>query len=408
MDERTLQVFSMSFFNDVALAPSDPILGLNAAFYADERQNKINLTAGVYKSDDLKTPLMKCVKDYEKKFAEEGGSKEYLPIEGESHYLQEVGKLVFGKSHWQENSPSISCFQTIGGTGALRIAGEFLLKEIRSSLYLSDPSWPNHKGVFSQVGLDIQEYPYYDRQSNSLQFEAMKAKLALAQPGSVVLFHACCHNPSGLDPSLEEWQELATICKERNLLPFFDAAYLGFDKTVEEDARAIRIFAEKGMEMMVAVSFSKNFSLYGERVGALYVISKIPEIAKRVTSQIKILIRRNYSNPPIHGAKLVGGILSQEGYRKGWEAELAEMRDRVFHLKKAFSERLVAKVKSKDYHYLAKTKGMFCFCGLDQPVVERLIKEKGIYMTYDGRINVAGLTMSSIDYVADAIANLLG
>ena len=332
-------------------------------------------------------------------------SKQYLPIDGDKSYLEQVGQLVFGQSFWQKNSSCISSFQSIGGTGALRIAGEFLKKEIGSKIYISEPSWPNHKGVFSQAGLAIETYPYYDMKTNSMEFEKMVDCLSNLPAKTVVLFHACCHNPSGLDPTLPQWEQLAKICKERNLIPFFDAAYLGLDQGLEADSAALRLFASKGLEMLVAVSFSKNFSLYGERVGALYIISGSKEIAEKVTSQVKILIRRNYSNPPIHGAKIVAGILLDPHLRHAWEMELSEMRERIITLKISFCEKLSKEIKTKDFGYLVKTRGMFCFCGLEKTVVERLMKEYGIYMTYDGRINVAGLTVKSMDYVVQSIAS---
>lgn len=398
----------MSFFEKVSLASSDPILGLNAAFYKDERSFKVNLTAGVYKTEELKTPVMQCIKEYEQKLISEEMNKEYQPIDGDKKYLHEVGKFVFGKGFWHSHSARVSSFQTLGGTGALRVAGEFFHQEIGSGLYVSDPSWPNHKGVFSQCGLKVGTYPYYDLQTNTMQFEQMMSALKSLPAKSVIVLHACCHNPSGVDPSLQQWEEIAEICQSRELIPFFDAAYLGFGVGIDKDASAIRFFAEKGIEIAVAVSFSKNFSLYGERVGALYVVAQSESIAEKITSQIKILVRRNYSNPPLHGAKIVGGILSHDAFRMSWEIELSQMRDRIAQMKKIFSGELVAKVKSKDYRYLGNTNGMFCFCGLEKTEVERLIKEYGVYMTYDGRINVAGLTLSSMEYVTNAIANVIG
>lgn len=398
----------MSFFEKVSLAASDPILGLNAAFYKDDRPFKVNLTAGVYKTEELKTPIMQCVKTYEQKLVHEEDTKEYLPIDGDKKYLQEVGKLVFGKEFWRDQSAKISSFQTLGGTGALRVAGEFFHQEIHSGLYVSDPSWPNHKGVFSQCGFSVGTYPYYDLQTNTLQFDKMMSALKNLPAKSIVVLHACCHNPSGLDPTLKQWEEVAEVCRSKELIPFFDAAYLGLDKGLEEDAAAIRLFAEKGMEMAVAVSFSKNFSLYGERVGTLFIVSSDITVAEKITSQVKILIRRNYSNPPLHGAKVITGILSHDAYRMSWELELSQMRERIAHMKRVFAEGLVSKVKTKDYRYLGNTKGMFCFCGLEKVQVERLIKEYGVYMTHDGRINVAGLTLTSMEYVINAIANVIG
>ena len=397
----------MSFFDSIAMEAPDPILGLTGMFKADQRKHKINLTAGVYKTEDLTTPILSSVKKIEESILDAELSKEYLSIEGDLGYLHKVADLIFSKSFYADRKEHISSFQTLGGTGALRLGAEFIKKELSSSIFVSDPSWPNHKGIFSQCGIQVETYPYYDTTFGEMKFEEMIQSLENAPFKSCILFHASCHNPSGKDPSQEQWKALAAVCKKRSLLPFFDAAYLGFGVDFEEDAWPIRHFAELGMEMMIAVSFSKNFSLYGERIGALYIISESAETTKKITSQVKVLIRRNYSNPQLHGMKIVKGILSDPYLYNLWMEELCQMRSRVYSLKEEFSSILCKKVRTKNYEYLKETKGMFCFCGLDKVLVEKLIKEYAIYLTYDGRINIAGLTKSSMEYVADSIAKVI-
>lgn len=397
----------MSFFDNIPIAQVDPILGLEAAFKKDPRPHKINLTAGVYKDQDLKTPVMEAVKQAELLLA--GGSqvKSYLPIEGDSCYLSEVGRLVFGRKLWEEVSLSTSAFQTIGGTGALRLGAEMLKAFIGTSISIPSPSWPNHRGVFSQSGLMVLEYPYYDRENNALDFEGLCQFLCALDERSVVLLHACCHNPSGVDLTKQQWQELASICKAKRLLPFIDAAYIGFAEGVEEDCYGIRYFLSQGLEMLVAVSFSKNFSLYGERIGALFVTTTDPHLAERISGQMRVLVRRNYSNPQRHGEEIVTKILQDKSLKHLWLSELSFMQSRIQTLRNDFSHRMSSQITSIDYSYLVKTRGMFCFCGLTKEMVERLIKQYGIYMTYDGRVNIAGLLDSSMAYVVDSIKTVL-
>jgi aromatic-amino-acid transaminase len=399
---------AMSVFDHVQEASIDPILGLNAIFFQDNREFKVNLTAGVYKDEHMKTPVMHAVRKSERNILLEERSKEYLPIEGDLFFLQEVARWLFGNALWQKLLDRTSSFQAIGGTGALKVGADFLKKELHSNVYVSTPTWPNHYGIFSQAGHVVESYPYYDMKTNSLLFSEIIASLKKMPKKSVVLFHASCHNPSGLDLSIAHWEEIASICKDKELVPFFDAAYLGFGGTIDHDAMAIRLFAEKEIEMLIAVSFSKNFSLYGERVGALYILSKNEKTAKNINGQVKILIRRNYSSPPLHSAKIVREILKDDHLKKLWEDELCHMRERINGLKKEFSTKLINQITSKDYQYLLETKGMFCFCGLEKEAVETLMKEHAVYMTYDGRINAAGLSANTIDYVVDAIKKVVG
>ncbi len=398
----------MSCFSGIPPAPSDSIFGLMAQYHQDSRSCKVDLTAGIYKNESLKTPILKVVKQIESHLLTQEGNKEYLPIEGDKRYLELVSEMVFGKTLSSVLSECISGFQTVGGTGALRIAGEFIKHHIGEKVYVSDPSWPNHRGVFSQAGLTVGHYPYYNRNTNGINFTQMEQFLKQIPPKSVVLLHAGCHNPTGKDLSHAEWEMIYHICREGQLIPFFDAAYLGFHGTPEEDAYPIRLFAKKGIEMMVAVSFSKTFSLYGERIGALFVLSASGVMANNITSQIKIIIRRNYSNPPMHGMHIVAGILNDPLLKAGWLGELAQMRERIASMKKQFSLQISSKVVNKDYTYLQDAKGMFCFCSLDPEAVERLKREYAVYMTEDSRVNLAGLIPSNIDYVVDSIAKVIG
>jgi aspartate/tyrosine/aromatic aminotransferase len=398
----------VGFFENVLLASPDPIFGLNAAFKADPREKKINLSVGVYKTEDLKTPILNCVKKAEAELLTAEKTKEYLPIEGYHDYLDKLGELVFGKTFWAQSKTRIAHEQTIGGTSALRVGGDLLKQEkIADTLYLPDPTWPNHRAVFANLGMHIESYPYYDGKKHQLNFEGMCAALNRLPPRTVVLLHACCHNPTGADLSLEEWEKLSTIIRSKRLIPFFDLAYQGFGRSLEEDVEAVRLFAKEGHEMLLAVSLSKNFSLYAERVGALFVTCESHKIAEHVLSKMKIISRRSFSNPPLHGAGIVATILNSTALRNEWEKELSLMRGRIDTMRKTFSAELMRKAKKTDFSFLQERRGLFCFTGLTEAQVNRLIKEFGIYMPSDGRINVAGLNSENLDYVVDAIIAVL-
>ncbi|MCX6986980.1 MAG: aspartate/tyrosine/aromatic aminotransferase [Chlamydiae bacterium] len=398
----------MSCFARVLLAPSDPIFGLVSQYQRDPRSSKVDLTAGIYKNELLKTPIMQAVKKIEHYLLAQEDNKEYLPIQGDGGYLSAVANMVFGSDLSRNLSDCMSSFQTIGGTGALRIGGELIKQELGDKIYISDPSWPNHQGVFSRVGLVVTCYPYYNWVTHRFDFVAMEQFLNGLPPKSVVLLHAGCHNPSGQDPSFEQWQMMANLFRERDLIPFFDGAYLGFAGTPDEDAYPIRLFAKMGIDMFVAISFSKNFSLYGERTGALFVLSRDKDLEKNVASQLKTIVRRNYSNPPMHGMKIVKGILQDPILTKEWLSELAAMRQRIASVKQEFILKLSSSLISKDYKYLQEASGMFCFCSLGTKEVERLREEYAIYMTTDSRINLAGLISSNIDYVVNSIVKVVG
>jgi len=395
------------FFTHVAAAPADAILGLTAAFNADERSNKVNLSVGLCRTEDLQTPVMRCVKKAEALILEKEQTKEYLPIEGLKNYLHGLGELIFGNNFWQAHHKRIAAFQTPGGTGALRVGGDFLKMEITETIALSDPTWPNHKGVFSHCGMKVESYPYYDFQKHSLHWEEMVRVLRGLTPGSAVLFQAKCHNPTGLDLTLGQWKTVAGIVRENALLPFFDFAYQGLGEGLEEDAEAVRLFANEGIEMLVASSQSKNFGLYGERIGALFILAASEKSAHDLLSKLKTIARTLYSNPPMHGAKIVAEILSSPPLRKEWEAELKSYRGRITEMRALLAEALGRGTKKRDFSYLANRSGMFCFTGLNRAEVERLRAEFAIYMILDGRINVAGLNRHNLQYVADAILQVV-
>ncbi|HEX2580094.1 MAG TPA: amino acid aminotransferase [Rhabdochlamydiaceae bacterium] len=397
---------SKLFFHTVTSAILDPVFGLTTLFEADHRVNKINLGVGQYRNEKLMTPVLESVKLAETFLLREEESKEYLPIAGDARYLNKVGALVFGEFFWARESRRVSTIQALGGTGALRVGGEFLKLEVGERVVISDPTWPNHRGVFTSCKMAVDVYPYYDMRSQKLEFDRMVQYLKNLTPGTTVVLHACCHNPTGADLSMDQWKSLLKIFKENGLLPFFDFAYQGFGSSIEEDAKAIRLFAAEGIEMLVACSHSKNFGLYSERIGALYVVTESAKIAKAVESKLKIIARTNYSNPPRHGAAIVSHILSEPMLKKMWEQGVAGMQSRIEKMRRAFVEALSSRSMKRNYLYLAERVGMFCFSGLKKEEVERLQKEFAIYMPLDGRINLAGLSNENLLTVVDAITEV--
>ncbi len=395
------------FFHTITPAALDPIFGLTVLFDADKRPDKINLGAGQYRNDQQITPVLESVKLAETFLLREEESKEYLPIAGDSAYLNKVGALVFGEFFWAGEGKRVSRIQTIGGTGALRIGGDFLKQEVGERIVISDPTWPNHRGVFTRCGMVVDAYPYYDIQTQKLEFERMVQYLKSLTPGTGVVLHACCHNPTGADLSMDQWKVLLKLFKENGLLPFFDFAYQGFGISIEEDAKVIRLFAAEGMEMLVACSHSKNFGLYSERIGALYVVTESAKIAEVVQSKLKTIVRSNYSNPPRHGAAVVSHILSTPALKKMWEQEVEGMRQRIEKMRRLFIESLTSRSLKRNYLYLTDRAGMFCFSGLKKEEVERLQKEFAIYMPLDGRINIAGLSEENLLTVVDAITKVI-
>lgn len=397
----------MPFFNDLALLPDDPILSLPLAFAADPRPQKVNLGIGAYKTAEGHPLIMTSVKKAEHLILQKQTHKDYLPIEGDGEFLNYCLELLFGSQAPLVKSGLQFSAQTVGGSGALRIGAEFLAKLISKTIFLSQPSWQNHKHIFERAGLTVGSYPYFDSKTHLLDFIGMCKGISNMPPSSIILLHGCCHNPTGIDPNLEQWKELSALIKKQQLIPFFDIAYQGFGQSLEKDVQGIRQFAQDGHEMLIAYSFAKNFGLYGERVGFLTITTSQPEAATRVGSQIKAVIRGNYSTPPIHGARIVATILKSPELRQEWESELINMRDRVKEMRTALVAALLVKGQDKDFSYIHHQSGLFSFCGLDPDQVYRLQREKAIYMPSNGRVNIAGLNTQNIEYVAESLLSVM-
>ena len=398
---------SSSIFAAVEMAPHDPILGLNEAFNADTRSTKVNLGVGVYYTDEGKIPLLGAVKAAEQARLAAGPARGYQPIEGNRAYDTAVASLLFGKDSPLLQEGRTLTVQALGGTGALRIGADFLKRlNPAAKVYISDPSWENHRALFEAAGFEVENYPYYAPTTRGVDFAAMKACLASLDAGSIVVLHACCHNPTGADLSDAQWAEVVATCEARGLVPFLDMAYQGFAEGIDADAVAVRAFAASRLQFFVSSSFSKSFSLYGERVGALTVVTANREESPRVLSQVKRVIRTNYSNPPIHGAAVVAAVLGSPDLRQQWEDELAGMRVRIRAMRMALVEKLAARGKP-DFGFVTRQRGMFSYTGLSATQVERLRNEFGIYAVSTGRICLAALNSHNIDYVADAIAAVL-
>ena len=395
-------------FKNIEKAPPDAILGLNEAFKNERSSLKITLGVGVYRDEYGNTPILESVKKAEKIILDQEKTKNYLPIEGSEEYTSKVKELVFGKNSHLINNKRVVTVQSSGGTGALRIAGDFLHKFFpRSKIWLSDPTWENHKQVFNSAGMNTDTYPYYDKNSKWLDFNGICEKLNNIPSEDIVLFHAACHNPTGIDPNKEEWVKISNIVSEKNLLVLFDFAYQGFGNGLDEDAYAVRLFADKVKNFMVANSFSKNFGLYNERVGGLSVIANTPEEAENILSQLKICIRTLYSNPPNHGASIVSTILNDPDLHKQWLNELKVMRDRINHCRKLFVDELKSHGIKENFDFVLKQKGMFSYSGLTSEQVKTLKEKYALYMVSSGRINLAGINDRNIARIAQAIAKVL-
>ncbi|OQA33412.1 MAG: Aromatic-amino-acid aminotransferase [Betaproteobacteria bacterium ADurb.Bin341] len=398
---------SSSIFAAVEMAPRDPILGLNEAFNADPRSTKVNLGVGVYFDDSGKIPLLAAVRAAEEARLKASPPRGYQPIEGPAAYDQAVQNLLFGAGSEISQSGRVITVQAIGGTGALKIGADYLKRLLpQAGLFISDPSWENHRALFETAGFKVENYPYYDPATRGVNFAAMKAFLAALPAQSIVLLHACCHNPTGADLSDEQWLEVAKLCRERALVPFLDMAYQGFAEGIDADAVALRAMTASGQPFLVSSSFSKSFSLYGERVGALSIVTDRRDEAARVLSQVKRVIRTNYSNPPTHGAAIVAAVLSSPALRQIWEDELAAMRLRIRAMRQGLVELLAKKGTKQDFAFINAQRGMFSYTGLTVEQVERLKSEFGIYAVSTGRICVAALNSGNIGYVADAIAQV--
>jgi aromatic-amino-acid transaminase len=395
----------MTLFSAVELAPRDPILGLNEAFGADTRPDKVNLGVGVYYDANGHVPLLRAVREAEKARLEAQLPRGYLPIDGIALYDAAVQKLLFGAGSPLLAERRVVTAQALGGTGALKIGADFLHRLNPSvPVAISNPSWENHRALFEGAGFQVVEYPYYDASSHGVDVDAMLGGLAKLPKGAIVVLHACCHNPTGVDLGTEDWKRVIETVREHDLVPFLDIAYQGFGDGIEADAIAVRLFADAGLPFFVASSFSKSFSLYGERVGALSIVTGSHDEAHRVQSQLKRVIRTNYSNPPTHGAAVVAAVLNHDDLRATWETELGEMRERIRTMRRGLTQRLSA---HGDFGFIEAQRGMFSYSGLSSAQVDRLRTEFGIYAVGTGRICVAALNDGNLDRVAEAIARVI-
>ena len=387
----------------------DPILGLNEAFHADPRPNKINLSIGIYFDEDGRIPVLGCVHDAEAQMLAGIGPKPYLPIEGSAAMRSAVQALLFGAGHEAVTSGRIATIQTIGSSGGLKVGADFIRAWLPSSaVWVSDPSWDNHRAMFEGAGLAVHTYPYYDSASGGLKFDAMLTAMRALPPKSVVLVHACCHNPTGVDLTHAQWQQLLPVLRERQLLPYLDIAYQGYGDGIEEDAFAIRLLASAGLTFFVANSFSKSMSVYGERAGALSVVCADRAEAELVLGQLKATVRRNYSSPAIHAAGIVSRVLTDPTLRAAWEADVAAMRERILAMRKRLHGVLAAKLPGRDFGYFLSQRGMFSYTGLSAAQVDRLREEHAVYLVRSGRMCVAGLNSKNVEAVASAMAAVIG
>ena len=395
-------------FENIKAAPADPILGLGEAFKSETRANKINLGIGIYKDAQGATPIMRAVKEAETRLLAKENSKNYLGIDGIADYNQRTKALLFGA-----DSPIIAqdrarTVQSLGGTGALRIAAEFIKRQTKAqNVWISTPTWPNHNAIFNAVGMTIREYRYYDAERKALDWDNLIADLSNANEGDVVLFHGCCHNPTGIDPTPEQWKQLAELSVKNGWLPLFDFAYQGLANGLNEDAVGLRTFAANHKELLVASSFSKNFGLYNERVGAFTLVAENADIAATALTQVKSIIRTLYSNPASHGGATVATVLNDPQLRQEWENELTEMRERIKKMRHLFVQLLKEYGAKQDFGFIMEQNGMFSFSGLTPEQVDRLREEFAIYAVRSGRINVAGITEDNIRYLCESIVKVL-
>jgi aromatic-amino-acid transaminase len=397
-----------SLFSTVEMAPKDPILGQTEAFLADPRPGKVNLGVGVYYDDNGKLPLLRAVKAAEDERVRKGLPRGYLPIDGPAAYNKAVQTLLFGEGSEEVSSGRVVTIDALGGTGGLKVGADYLKRLLPDSqVAISDPSWENHRGVFENAGFPVVSYRYYEAASHGLDVTGMMASLSRLPAHTIVVLHACCHNPTGVDLSTSQWQDVVALCKTKGFVAFLDLAYQGFGDGIAEDATAVKLFAAAGLPFLVANSFSKSFSLYGERVGALSIVTDSADEASRVLSQVKRLIRTNYSNPPTHGGAIVTDILSSPELRKLWEDELGEMRERIRKMRHEFVDRLKALNVKQDFSFVARQRGMFSFSGLTPQQVDRLREEHAIYAISTGRICLAALNSGNIDRVVRAVAAVL-
>ena len=398
-----------SLFGAIELAPKDPILGVTETYVADRNPNKVNLGVGVYYDDNGKVPLLACVRQAEEQLLEQGAPKSYLPIDGIAAYDRAVQALLLGADSPVIGDKRAVTVQALGGTGGLKLGADFLRRFGASEdVWISDPSWENHRALFEYAGFTVKNYPYYDAATHGLDFPGMEKSLAAMPPGAIVVLHACCHNPTGVDLDAAQWGRVLEVVKSRNLVPILDIAYQGFGDGIDADGAVVRQFAAANVPMFIASSFSKSFSLYGERIGALTIVAGSADEAVRVLSQLKRVIRTNYSNPPTHGGQAVAMTLTNPELRTVWEEELAQMRVRIKDMRRALVDALKARVPARNFDFVLAQRGMFSYSGLTRDEVMRLRAEFSVYTIDTGRICVAALNTKNIGYVADAIAKVIG
>ena len=399
---------SSSILSGVQMAPRDPILGVTEAFNADPNPNKVNLGVGVYTDDHGRVPLLECVKRAEKLRMETAPHRSYLPIDGLASYDRAVQALVFGADSPAVREQRIVTVQALGGTGGLRVGADFLRRfDADATVWISNPSWENHRALFEAAGFTVDVYPYYDAKTHGVDFAAMSAKLEKLPAGAIAVLHACCHNPTGVDLSPEQWGRVIEIVKRRELVPFLDLAYQGFGDGIAADGAVVHRFAQAMPFVLVASSFSKSFSLYGERVGALSILTASADEAARVLSQLKRIVRANYSNPPTHGSQVVATVLTTPELRSLWEQELGTMRERIKTMRRALVDGIQARAPGADFGFVLVQRGMFSYSGLSKAQVERLREEFSIYAIDTGRICVAALNSGNVGYVANAVAKVI-
>lgn len=395
-----------SKFESVTMAPPDPILGVSEAFRADDSDVKLNLGVGAYRTEELKPYVLDVVNKAEKLMLEKGENKEYLPIEGLASFNNATVDLLLGADNPVIKQGRVATVQSLSGTGSLRLGAVFIARYLPgATVYLSSPTWGNHKNIFSDAGVPWKEYRYFDKKTVGLDFEGFIEDIKAAPEGSVIVLHGCAHNPTGIDPTKEQWEIIADVIEEKNHVPFFDVAYQGFASgSLDEDAYSVRRFVERGLEVLVAQSYSKNLGLYSERVGAINAVVHSPEVAVRVKSQLKRIARPMYSNPPVHGARIVSNVVNDPTLFSEWKAEMESMAGRIKTVRKVLYDYLAEKDKSgKDWSFILQQIGMFSFTGLNPPQVENMTKKWHVYMTKDGRISLAGLSSAKAEYLADAI-----
>jgi aromatic-amino-acid transaminase len=397
-----------SLLAGVEMAPRDPILGVTETFNADTNPQKVNLGVGVYYDDNGKVPVLECVRRAEQKLAESPLPRNYLPIDGLQAYDRAVQELLFGRDSAALREQRVVTVQTLGGTGGLKVGADLLRRlNPKARLLISDPSWENHQALFDYAGFKVESYPYYDPATHGVKFDAMMDVLGKLPAGSIVVLHACCHNPTGVDLSGEQWGRVIEIVNARGLVPFLDIAYQGFAEGLDADAAAVRRFAQACPAVFVSSSFSKSLSLYGERIGALSVVTESADVAARTLSQLKRVIRTNYSNPPTHGGQAAVLVLTTPELRALWDQELGQMRERIKTMRRQLVEKIRAERSDFDFGFVVRQRGLFSYSGLSKDQVKRLREQYSLYAIDSGRICVAALNSRNIDYVARAIASVL-